>query len=70
MLAEALASQPAPTWRPVEGEILINDATGQVVILGSPQEWHGAEDPDGESAHDCDAMGCRGSHVVLRGSVR
>lgn len=60
-------------WRRVESAgVYVHEATGRVIVAAFPGElWcegsEGHEDDD--SPHNCDAMGCRAAHVVLRGDL-
>lgn len=43
-------------------EICVSKATGEVVLLGSPDN----DDEDSPDAHNCDANGCGQVHVLWR----
>ena len=58
-------------WHRVPATVLMESATGHVVVLASPDSvYPDLVDTDDNHPHDCDAMGCSSvSHVMLHASM-
>lgn len=55
-------------WRELPATVWVSPG-GQIVVEASPSDTWPDIDLSSEHPHNCDAMGCRGAHVVHRGDL-